>query len=391
MKILFTLTQAFDPTKGGVQRTTFKLGKHFTEKGLQVAYFSFKEKGHIDVEYGTLGHAKEPKGVNNPANIKSLDGFISSFKPDLVINQMPYESPLTLYLGSAKSSHGFKLVGCLRNSLFSVVNNLSDTIKEMVPKPLFPFFNNPIGKGLALKKHKSSHRASLRQILEQHDKYVLLTPPNRKELEYFVGDYMKEKVHSIPNSIPYVLPEAGDRKKVLLHVGRLSISQKRSDLLIPYWKKCMQGMPDWEFHIVGDGPYKKVMEEKIAKEGIKSIKLLGFQDPHPHYKEASIFMMPSAYEGFPNTIIEAHSHALPVLAFNSYPALEWIMNDKKDGYLIEPYDVSKMAQQTISIANDAELLKSMQSKALQNANQFTIEEVGEKWFAFFKELGFSLA
>lgn len=97
-------------------------------------------------------------------------------------------------------------------------------------------------------------------------------------------------------------------------------------------------------------------------------------------------MMPSAYEGFPNTILEAHSFGCPVFAFNSYAALDWIVNDGKDAYLIEPYVVQKMANETVLLAKSGEKLSESQKKALHNAGRFTVDKVGGMWGDLFYEL-----
>ena len=64
MRILFTMTPAFKPEEGGVQRTTFKLGKYFTKQGMDVSYYSTADKGHIRAEYGTLYHGNYPGDLN---------------------------------------------------------------------------------------------------------------------------------------------------------------------------------------------------------------------------------------------------------------------------------------------------------------------------------------
>ncbi len=385
-KILFVLTPAFNPNAGGVQRTTFKLGKYFTEKGHKVAYFSFEVDGHINNKYGKLFSSREKGGVDNSQNMDYLEEVCAAFGADFVINQMPYDYPLTERLGEIKSKYNFKLIGCLRNSLFSVVNNLEAAMKKLLPAPIFPMFNNALGRKIALGRHKYLHRKSLKHILSNHDRYILLAPPNNKELKYFVGDFMQEKVFAIPNSIPDVQSEPGKKEKIILHVGRLNDDQKRSDLLIPFWSRCMDKLTDWKFIIVGDGPFMKDIEKQIESQNIERVTLTGFQQPEDYYRRASVFMMPSAYEGFPNTILEAQSYGCPVLAYKSYDALDWIVNDGKDAFLIKPFDVEAMARQTIDLLNNHGQLELAKTAALRNAERFKIDNVGKIWEKLFDEM-----
>src|SRR5690606_31176804 len=136
-----------------------------------------------------------------------------------------------------------------------------------------------------------------------------------------------------------------------------------------------------------DGPYKKELEHTIKSKNLPRVQLEGFQKPESYYKSASIFMMPSAFEGFPNTILEAQSYGCVPLAFNSYLALDWIVNNEKDACLIPPFDSLEMAGKAISIIKDPGKLVEMQAAAKVNASRFTIDHVGKLWVSLFKEMG----
>lgn len=390
MRVFFVLTPPFNPNKGGVSRTTFKLGQYFTENGLAVGYYSFASKGHSEVHYGSLYYSNREGMAQNSENIKDLKRALENFQPDIVINQMPYEKDIRTLLANEKDRLKYILIGCLRNTLFSVKNNLDAYGQQVLPRPLMPFFKNPPGRWILLNLHYYKHRRELKCILDLHDRFVLLTPPNRAELRYFVRDYQQEKVHAIPNSIPKInngyLANENEKQKIMLHVGRLNNTQKRSDLLVPFWKKVSQELPDWEFVVIGDGPYKKILEARIKREKVPRITLQGHQAPEPYYKIASLFIMPSAYEGFPNVLLEAQNHGVIPVVFDSYPALSWIVNDLQDALLSPPYDTERMAHQAVELARDDKRLKSMRANSKENVKRFTIDEVGQDWLAFFNEL-----
>ena len=385
MKVLFTMTPAFNPNAGGVQRTTFKLGKYFTEKGLDVGYYSSANEGHVEVEYGRLVHGKDFGGVNSTNNIDELRSFIRKFQPDVVINQMPYEAPLRQALSEEKEQVGYLLLGCLRNSLFNFKNNARDRIRQLLPQPVSTLMDNTIGESIVQWRHKLKHARDLKAIIDQHDYFILLAPPNKEELQYFVGDYKSEKVVAIPNSIPNVAPALPQKAKIILHVGRLNIQQKRSDLLLPFWEQLYDQLPDWHFVIVGDGPYYEKLQYDIQKKQMPRITLEGYQKPESYYEKAAIFMMPSAYEGFPNTLLEAQSIGCVPLAFDNYAALSWIVNNEWNAYLCPPFDVGKMAGKAKELSNDKMALLQMQQSALDNAKRFTIERVGQQWLDFFEK------
>lgn len=378
---------AFDPNAGGVQRTTWKLGKYFTEQDVEVFYYSLDHEGHTDVEYGELFYAPKSGSSENPLNIEHLQSILERVKPDVVINQMPYYKHLREGLQHTKDKIGYLLIGCLRNSLFNFKSNARDRMRQMLPKPVLSVMDNALGEAIVQKRHWYKHRRDLKAIIDQHDYFVLLSPPNREELAYFVGSYKAEKVIAIPNSIPQVVEELPPKEKIILHVGRLNIQQKRSDLLLKFWQQVYPHLPNWKFIIVGDGSYLQQLRADLENRDLPRVQLEGFQKPETYYEKSTIFMMPSAYEGFPNTLLEAQSYGCVPILFNSYAALEWIVTDQEDALLIPPFDTTSMAQQAIEIAQDSEYLHEVQQAALQNASRFTIKKVGEIWMEFFKEKG----
>lgn len=380
------MTPAFNPNAGGVQQTTYKLGKYFSENGLEVCYFSTADTGHVEVKFGRLIHAPHPKGTDNSENISFLEETVKEIKPTIIINQMPYETNLTKALAELKLELNFLLLGCLRNSLFNFKSNVQDRMQQMLPAIIFKLMNNPAGRFIIQKRHWLKHRHDLKIILDRHDKFILLAPPNKEELEHFIGKYKSEKVLAIPNSIPEVYKNKMEKEKVILHVGRLNIAQKRSDLLLDFWEKCYRKLPEWKFVIVGDGSYKADLERNITTKKIPRIYLEGFQKPESYYKKASIFMMPSAYEGFPNTLLEAQSYGCAPLVFNSYQALQWIVKDKENAFLFPPFNTNQMGEKAIELVKNENLLLNIQLSAQKNAERFTIDKVGAIWLELFKNL-----
>jgi len=385
MKILFVIEAAFDPFGGGVQRTTFKLGKHFHENGLDVSYLSLSPEGHMEtVDYGSLHHVQKPGGAEKAENQQYIRRVIQEVNPDIVINQHPYTYHLRNILSEMKEETGYRLIGCLRNSLFSFKDNLENKVNEKLNGlPLLKLVNNKVGLSLILAYHYLKHRRDLKRIIDRHDYFILLAPPNRTELKYFVGDYKPHKVRAIPNSIPEV-HEPGEKEKLLLYVGRLDVSQKRADLIAPLWRRMHEKLPGWKFTVVGDGDYRETLLKEI--EGLPNIESIGQADPAPYYEKASVLVMTSAYEGFPNVLLESQSYGVVPVVFNSYTAAPWVATEGDSGYLIEPFDLDDMADRLVQLADSPEKRKEMSVKCVESAQQFTVEEVGKIWFSFFKEI-----
>jgi glycosyltransferase involved in cell wall biosynthesis len=383
-KILFTMSHPFNPIDGGVQRTTFKLGKYFTENGFDVSYYSLAGIYHVEPEFGKLYFPG--KHTNDYQFLcKNLNEVLSVVNPDIVINQGPYEKIFTDVLGKAKVKMDFLLLGCLRNSLFSFKSNIIDILKRRYPQRVHSIVTNKVALYFFLNFHIFKHRNTLKRIIEVHDKFILLTPRNENELQYFLKDYPKNKVISIPNSIPSVLNYMPVKKKRILYVGSLNIYQKRVDFLIPFWEKIHKVLPDWDFFILGEGDQLLPMKQMIERLQLPRVTLVGKTNPESYYMDASIFVMPSAYEGFPNVLLEAQSYGLVPVVFNSYLSLGWILNEDEDSLFAKPFDVNELAEKTVNLALHDKLLTSMAHSALKNAQRFTIDKVGAEWLNLFEK------
>ena len=384
-KVLFVLTKSFDPNSGGVQRSTFKICSYLKSKGHENHVFSYQKEGHKNQDVAKLHHANNTGGFQNKLNNENLNTLIANIKPDIIINQMPYEIEIGNCLHQAKIENDFLLLSCLRNTLFTVIYNLDVYLKSIVPKPIQFFFKNDLGKKILLLLHKYKHSKDLKFILDTYDYFIMFGPPNINELKYFVNNYKLDKTHLIPNSILSTLDNTPSKEKRILWLSRLTYKQKRADLILPLWKKIMNKLPDWQLDVVGDGDAYEDLIKQINLENIPRVNLYGKQVPDKFYKRSPIYIMTSAFEGFPNTLIEAQSYACVPVLFNSYPICSWVIKKGKSGYLVPPFDISQMANCILSLTNNKKLLNEKMKSSLKNAKEFELENVGKLWTDFFDE------
>ena len=379
-RIMIVLTPAFVPTAGGVQMSTSKMARWFCSVGHEVKVFSFATAGHEPPEYAEFAHAEKPGGSTLPANLANLVESVRGFRPDVVINQMPYEHEIGETLLKEKD---YLLLGCLRNTLYSVKGDLDGFINRAIPKFMRTSFRNPLGRTLLLNWHRRAHAADLRRILETYDYFVMFGPPNLEELEYFVPGYGREKIRLVPNSIPAVADSPPRKEKRILWLGRLSRAQKQAELIPEVWRRVCEQLPDWQLDVVGDGPDRAEIKRQVTESALPRVNFHGRQVPDDYYRRSAIFFMTSAFEGFPNTLVEAQSYAAIPVVFDSYPVASWIVDDGKSGFLIQPFDVEAMAESIVDLSSHTERARFAEH-ALESARRFDIDRVGEKWQELFE-------
>src|SRR5690606_8410612 len=75
--------------------------------------------------------------------------------------------------------------------------------------------------------------------------------------------------------------------------------------------------------IIGDGPMMKEIKRLIKSLELKNIELLGSQDNIvPHLARSELFIMPSLFEGFGISLIEAMAAGLPCIVSDIPPFRE---------------------------------------------------------------------
>ncbi len=163
---------------------------------------------------------------------------------------------------------------------------------------------------------------------------------------------------------------------VVVSVARLT-KLKGFEYLLEAAEKIIAGNSKVKFLIVGDGPNRKNLEEKSGKLGLGgNVIFLGFRDDIAQILSASdLFVLPTIWEGFPNTILEAMAAGLAVVATNTSGIPESV-SDGKTGLLFEPRDSEGLYEALESMIKNQEKLKRMgeegREKILKN---FSIQKM----------------
>ena len=134
----------------------------------------------------------------------------------------------------------------------------------------------------------------------------------------FFKEKHRRKTVVIPNPIAAsAIPERynGKRRHVVVGVGRLD-TQKNFSMLIRAFSRLPEEFSDYTLEIYGGGPLEATLNEQIAKLGISDrAHLMGVKKGVMHYiADASLYVMSSDYEGFPNALAESMASGIPVIS-----------------------------------------------------------------------------
>lgn len=215
------------------------------------------------------------------------------------------------------------------------------------------------------------------------DKFVVLT---KEDSHNWKG---LDNVVVIPNARTFEVAEPARLKnKTVIAVGRLCY-QKGFDRLVEVWDKVASKVPDWKLEIIGGGEDEEKLRRDIESKGLKDriIMRSAKSDEMPEiYKDASIYVMTSRYEGLPMALLEAQAAGLPIVSFDCKCGPKDIVTDGEDGYLVKEGDIDTMAQRLIRLITDEDLRMKMGTKAFRNSGRFSESAVMQQWLSLFNNV-----
>jgi glycosyltransferase involved in cell wall biosynthesis len=130
---------------------------------------------------------------------------------------------------------------------------------------------------------------------------------------------------------------------VLLSVARL-VPDKDHDTMLAAFGRLTQRHPDAELWLVGNGPRREILEQKVRDLGLSGrVKFLPVaKDIRPLYRQADVFVLSSVEEALPNVVLEAMAAGLPVVATRVGGLPEAVVPEDT-GLLVSPRDVDGLA------------------------------------------------
>ena len=103
--------------------------------------------------------------------------------------------------------------------------------------------------------------------------------------------------------------------------------------------------------------------------------------------KASIFVFPSAYEGFPLAMTEAMSAGLPVVGFNNALAVNEMIAVGENGFLSD-YNTDAFAACLEKMINNEPMRLEMGATAIDSIKAYSADTIYGKWDSILMELNF---
>jgi len=388
MSIPILFTKGRPVTKqNGVDVVTDVLATHFRKIGFQV-YFMHLRKYYSSIYESDDVFFFPEEDAESEANIKFYHSFLKEKDIHLIINQSAeWISESSIFLNTGL--HPVIKLSCYHNRPLRNIDSfaaffpkqksgLKANITKGIKMILYPYF----------RWRESDKIKKLFVFLQQNNRFVVLLSAKYIPLLTRCHEIDPTKFIAIPNpnsfsDIPFIPSSA--KKKQILYVGRLMYEQKNTLLLLHIWKKLYKQFPDWELLLCGDGPQKSLVESEV--QSLPNVRLIGFQDAKPYYQTASIFCLTSTYEGFPLVVTESMQYSMIPVVFNSFEAITDVIENGVNGFIIQPYSVSKYVQCLSNLMNmPNEERDTIATNAYQSVKKFDVEPVMNQWIEWIHSL-----
>lgn len=218
-------------------------------------------------------------------------------------------------------------------------------------------------------------------LVKSFTKFIVLTEGN-------INEWKSENGQVIPNPLPfYPVEKSSLQNKKVIAVGKQSY-QKSYDRLLKAWALLPKEFEDWELHIYGKLDESLGLEQQV--QNLKIEDQVFFHPPEKNieekYRESSIFVLSSRYEGFGMVLIEAMSFGIPCVSFNCNYGPSDIIKNNEDGFLVENGNEKEFAEKLQLLMKDANLRQKMGLKARENVQRFLPQNVVKQWDELLKKI-----
>ena len=379
MKIRFLLTNAYQPSGGGIIRTTFALAGELAKRH-EVEIVSILRTAH-----------RTPYRVPPGVTLRTLVDRSPWQRYQRALQRIARASRL-IHPRDPRYRHYDTITDRALRSYFrslrgGVVIATRVGLNLAVAELVHPSVVRVGQEHMHLGRYGRPMRTAFKRWYPELDLCSALT---EGDAEAFRKLLPSARVECIPNGLPdlgYVHSENSAR--VVITAGRLA-RQKGFDRLLDAWALVGEQHPDWELRIFGGGPRERNLRQRISDLGIGDrARLMGHTDDLPtEMGAAGFYVMSSRFEGFPMVLLEAMASHLPVVSYNCPHGPRDMLTPGRDGLLVRrrrsPRALAEGIDQMIEVG--AQRRNEMGAAAVAKAERYALPLVAKRWEDLLEEL-----
>jgi len=345
--------------EGGAERVITNIMTHLDKEKYEISLVLFEKIGpylYQIPDYVKLYDFKKKSRYSFLKLILNLNRLFRKVKPNTVVSFMAYTSVVVL-MAKFISGCRFNLVTSVRTYLSHVTSNIRlSRIRYFLYKSLFNYADFIVVPSAGVKKDLEKKFNIIQKKIK-----IIHNPIDLKKI-------MKLKEEEVKDV-------RIKEKSFLLTVGRLTKAKGHPYLLRAYSRineEVEEGLL-----ILGTGEDEEKLKSLVNELGIQErVLFLGFQkNPYKFMNRASIFVLSSLWEGFPNVLLEAMVCGVPIISTDCPSGPSEIITNGKNGILVPPADEKTLADAMLTLLKDENLRNKFSKNGKRRAEVFRIEEI----------------
>jgi N-acetyl-alpha-D-glucosaminyl L-malate synthase BshA len=346
------------PTFGGSGVLATELGMALSEKGHEVHFISYQQ----------------PVRLYFHPNIYYHEVAVQNYP---LFDFPPYETALSSTLVHVITNNNLDLLHVHYAIPHASAAYFAREILKKQGKNI-PFITTLHGTDITLVGKDPTYAPVVTFSINESDAVTAVS--NNLREETYKSFPIEKEIRVIPNFVDIVRFRQTNKdhfKKMLAPMGERILAHvsnfrkvKRVEDVIHVFEKVHQQIPS-KLLMIGDGPERQHAEDLARSLSIcNDIRFLGKQEQMDEILSITdLFLLPSQYESFGLSALEAMSCGVPVISSNAGGIPE-INVHGKTGFLSEVGDVEDMAKNALSIITDNTTLKQFKEGALLHAKSF---------------------
>lgn len=203
------------------------------------------------------------------------------------------------------------------------------------------------------------------------------------EAKAYFPNKIQEKTTIIlnPISASIIDPYCGEKEKKIVTFCRLE-PQKNLRMLIDAFEMLYEEYPDYELNIYGEGSERENLLNYIVSKGLVNvISIKPFcKDVHQKVMKATIFALPSNYEGLSNSMIEAMALGIPTVVTDCpCGGARMVIENNKNGIMVSVDDPKAMYEAFKKIIVSPKFAKELSNNGVKIRDKLNCKKIAKQW------------